>query len=144
MAPESTVHFDAETEVQPDALLFRDPASGGTARITEDGYIEGPPQLVVEVAASSASYDLHDKLRVYERTGVPEYIVWRVLDNALDWLRLREGRFERVEPDANGVIESAAFAVLRLAVDRTLTGDHAGVLAALDQPRTPPPPGDTL
>jgi Uma2 family endonuclease len=37
--------------------------------------VEGAPELIVEIAASSASYDLHDKLRVYRRNGVQEYIV---------------------------------------------------------------------
>ncbi len=42
----------------------------------------GAPELVVEVAASSASYDLHSTFHVYvyRRNGVREYVVWRVLD----------------------------------------------------------------
>ncbi|MGH7194567.1 MAG: Uma2 family endonuclease [Candidatus Saccharimonadales bacterium] len=36
---------------------------------------------MAEVAKSSASYDLHSKLRVYCRHGVREYLVWRVGDN---------------------------------------------------------------
>ena len=75
-----TVRLDLDNEPQPDALLFIDPACGGHALIDADGYIEGAPELVAEVASSSASYDLHAKLRVYRRNGVREYIVWRVLD----------------------------------------------------------------
>jgi len=40
----------------------------------------GTPELLVEVAASSASYDLHDKLTSLPAHGVQEYIVWRVYD----------------------------------------------------------------
>ena len=46
--------------------------------------MEGAPQLIVEVAVSSASHDLHDKLQLYERAGVPEYVAWRVVDKAID------------------------------------------------------------
>jgi Uma2 family endonuclease len=126
----ATVYLDAENEVQPDAFLWR-PEPGGP-RLTEDRYIEGAPQLVVEISASSASYDLHDKLRGYRRNGVQEYVIWRVLDRAIDWLRLREGEYARVEPDARGVIESVAFPGLRLQVAKLLAGDLAGVLAELD------------
>ena len=127
----STVFLDADNEVQPDAFLFWRSEDKPGARLTDTGYVEGPPLLVVEVAASSASYDLHDKLRAYRRAGVEEYIVWRTLDGALDWLRLQEGEYVRVEPDANGIIESAVFPGLRLNVPALLARDRAGVLAAL-------------
>lgn len=127
----STVYLDADNEVQPDACIYWDPPRGSGARLTEDGYLEGPPQLVVEVAASSASYDLHDKLQAYRRAGVLEYIVWQVLIRKLSWFRLHEGRYLPVEPDAEGIIESSIFPGLRLAVPALLAGDLAGVLAAL-------------
>src|SRR5581483_4690771 len=44
----TTVRLDTDNEVQPDAFLLR-PEPGGP-RITEDSYVEGAPQLVVEVA----------------------------------------------------------------------------------------------
>ena len=131
----STVLLDLDNELQPDAFLWKEGTGG--ARLTDDGYIEGAPQLVVEVAASSASYDLHDKLRAYRRNGVLEYAVWRVLDRAVTWLRYREGTYVSVEPDADGVIESEAFPGLRLNVPKLLAGDIAGVLAELDRASTP-------
>ena len=91
-----TVRLDLDNEPQPDALLFIDPACGGHALIDAEGYIEGAPELVAEVASSSASYDLHAKLRVYRRNGVREYLVWRVLDREIDWFVLRAGQYERV------------------------------------------------
>lgn len=130
----STVFLDADNEVQPDAfLLWRDPAKPG-AHLTARGYVEGAPLLVVEVAASSASYDLHDKLRAYRRNGVQEYIVWRTQDRAIDWFRLYEGEYIRVEPDADGIIESSIFPGLRLSVPAMLAHDRAGVLATLGAP----------
>src|SRR5262249_50398042 len=84
----STVRLDLDNEPQPDVLVFIDPARGGQARIDADGYMEGAPELVAEVTASSASYDLHDKLHVYRRNGVREYIVWRVLEQEIDWFVL--------------------------------------------------------
>jgi Uma2 family endonuclease len=86
---------------------------------------------VVEIAASSASYDLHDKKEAYRRNGVREYVVWRVLDEAVDWLRLEDGAYVRVEPSARGLIESATFPGLRLNVPKLLAGDLAAVLRAV-------------
>ena len=126
----ATVFLSADTEVQPDACLFRVLPTGSGARITDEGYIAGVPDLIVEVAASSASYDLHDKRRVYEREGVPEYLVWRILEGGFDWLRLHEGVYQRVQPDADGIIESSGFPGLRLNGVRLLAGDYAAALAA--------------
>jgi len=134
----STVLLDAQNEVQPDGCLFRVEAGG--PRITEDDYVEGAPQLVVEIAASSASYDLHDKMRAYQRNGVREYIVWRVLEGKIDWYRLRDGGYVLVEPDEAGVIESEVFSGLALDIPRMLAGDLAGVLAQLER-RSQPRPG---
>lgn len=121
----ATVFLDADNEPQPDASLRY--VSGQTT-LSEGGYIEGAPELVVEVAASSVSIDLHDKLNAYRRNGVREYIVWRVLDQALDWFHLHEGAFERVEPDASGLIESDVFPGLRLNVAAMVAEDVAAVL----------------
>jgi Uma2 family endonuclease len=130
LGTDATVRLDADNEVQPDAFLWREEPGG--PRLSEDDYVEGAPQLVVEVAASSASYDLHDKLRAYRRNGVREYAVWRVLDEAIDWFRLHEGAYVRVEPDARGVVESEEFPGLRFHVPKMLAGDLAGVLAELE------------
>jgi Uma2 family endonuclease len=125
----TTVILDGKNEVQPDAFLWRDePGSSGNAGT----YFEGAPQLIVEIAYSSASYDLHDKLEAYRRNGVPEYVVWRVRDEMIDWFRLREGQYEWVEPDENGIIESSEFPGLRLNVPKLLSGDVPGVVAELD------------
>lgn len=127
----STVRLDFDNEVQPDVLLRLE--HGGRSEIGPDGYVEGPPELVVEVAASSASYDLHDKLRAYRRNGVQEYVVWRVLDRALDWLILREGSYERLESDEAGILRSEVFPGLWLAVPSLLAGDMTAVLATLQE-----------
>jgi len=49
----------------------------------------------------------------------------------MSWFRLEDGGDGEVMPDARGVIESAVFPGLRLAVEKLLAGDDAGVIAAL-------------
>lgn len=88
---------------------------------------------MVEIAASSASYDLHDKLRAYRRNGVQEYVVWRVLDRALDWLVLRDTEYRPLPPDEHGVVRSEAFPGLWLNVTALLADDMAAVMATLQQ-----------
>jgi Uma2 family endonuclease len=125
----ATVRLNRNNEVQPDAFLWREEAGG--PHVADDGFVHGAPQLVVEVAASSASYDLHDKKEAYRRAGVREYVVWRVIDGMIDWFRLRGDEYVWIEPDADGRIESEQFPGLRLDVPKLLAGDVAGVLAAL-------------
>jgi len=96
LADNGTLRLDMENEVQPDAMLLIDPSAGGQARIGEDDYVEGAPELIVEIASTSASYDLHEKRKVYRRAGVREYLVWQTRDRRLDWWELREGEMAKV------------------------------------------------
>jgi Uma2 family endonuclease len=132
-ADTSTARLDLDNEPQPDAVLLIDPARGGQARISADDYIENAPELVAEVASSSVSIDLTTKLHVYRRNGVREYVVWRVLDRAMDWFVLRDGQYERLVPDAEGLLRSEIFPGLWLDVPALLRGDVAGVLAAVQR-----------
>ena len=129
----STVRLDLDNEPQPDGLLFIDPACGGQAHIDAADYIAGAPELVAEVAASSASYDLHVKLRVYRRNGVREYLVWRVLDQAVDWFVLRAGQYEPLPVDTEGLLRSEVFPGLWLDPAALLRGDLATVLAVVQR-----------
>ena len=128
-----TLILGDESEVQPDIVLFRVPSEGSALQRTSDGYLEGAPEFVMEIAASSASYDLHDKLEAYRLAGVPEYVVWRVIDERFDWFRLNAGVYVRIEPNEDGVIESAVFPDLRLSIPALLSGDRAAILAALER-----------
>ncbi|OAB62964.1 hypothetical protein AY599_14260 [Leptolyngbya valderiana BDU 20041] len=127
---EPTVRLDADNELQPDAVLF---VPGRQATISEDDYIEGTPELIVEVAASSAAIDLHDKKRAYRRNGVKEYIVWRTLEGQLDWFRLEADEYVPQYPDSQGILRSEVFPGLWLAVSPLLSGELATVLSMLQQ-----------
>ena len=123
-----TVRLDQINEVQPDALLRLET---GQSRISADDYIEGAPELVAEIASSSAAIDLHRKLRVYLRSGVQEYLVWRTLDGQLDWFELREDEYVPLLPDEAGVIRSQVFPGLWLNVNALLDSKLAEALATL-------------
>ncbi len=125
---EPTVRLDDDNEPQPDAVLFR---LGGSAQVDMDGYITGAPELIVEIAASTVSYDLHAKKRTYKRNGVKEYIVWRTLDQAIDWFVLENGEYKNLAPDAAGIIHSLEFEGLKLNVSAILNGDMSTVLKTL-------------
>ena len=127
----ATVRLDMDNEPQPDALLRLDESVGGRSQISDDGYVEGAPELIVEVAASSASYDLGNKLNVYRRNQVQEYLVWQVYDQRLDWFRLSEGEYVLLQPDTDGIVRSEVFPGLWLAVPALLEGNLAQVLSVL-------------
>ena len=87
-----------------------------------EGYVEGAPELIAEIAASSVSYDLHDKLNAYRRNCVREYVVWRVWDRVIDWFVLREGRYVPLEAE-DGVYRSEVFPGLWLNAAAVLSGN---------------------
>jgi len=128
-----SVRLDLDNEPQPDGFLIIRPDHGGQVRISEDDYIEGAPELVAEVASSSASYDLGKKLNAYRRNGVREYVVWRVLDGEVDWFVNRKRRFQPMALAADGILRSAVFPGLWLDPAALVRGDKATVKAILQQ-----------
>ncbi len=125
---EPTVRLDEQNELQPDAVLFR---VGGNAQTDAESYLTGAPELIVEIAASTASYDLHSQKQVYQRHGVKEYLVWRTLDRQIDWFVLADGAYRNLAPDGDGILRSPEFGGLWLNVSALLRGDMAAVLATL-------------
>ena len=120
-------------EPQPDAVLRIEENKDGNSWVNENDYLEGSPELVVEIASSSSSYDLHDKLELYEQKGIQEYIVWRVLDNQIDWFGLENGKYKKFTADKGGIIESDVFPGLRLNVEALLNDDLQKVSADLQK-----------
>ncbi|MBE9037124.1 Uma2 family endonuclease [aff. Roholtiella sp. LEGE 12411] len=128
-----TVRLDLDNEPQPDAILLIDAACGGQSYLGADGYVESAPELVAEVAASSATKDLYDKKRAYCRNGIQEYIVWQVFESTVSWFSLQDGEYMALIPDAAGIIKSQVFPGLWLDVLALVTGDMPQVLAVLQQ-----------
>jgi Uma2 family endonuclease len=132
-ADNTTVRLDLENEPQPDALLRIEEHYGGQSRVSADDYIEGAPELIVEIAASKASYDLHDKLRAYRRNGVHEYLVWLVEEQELRWYILQNSEYALQESDEFGIMKSQIFPGLHLDVNALLRSNMSQVLATLRQ-----------
>ncbi len=142
LADNTTVRLDRDNEPQPDVALFLDSDLGGQVQISDDDYLEGAPELIAEIAASSASYDLGDKKKAYRRAGVREYIVWQMFENRLDWFALQDDEYVQLVPDTDGIIRSQVFLGLWLAVDALLAGDMPQVLEALAQGLRSPEHGE--
>ena len=127
-ADNATIRLDLENEPQPDGLLRILESHGGQSRLDADGYVTGSPELVVEITASSVSYDLHEKKRAYHRNGVREYLVWLVEEERIAWWELKDGDYVLLEPDPSGILRSGVFPGLWLDAMALLRGDLARVL----------------
>lgn len=132
VADNATVRLDWDNEPQPDAFLRILPERGGQTR-DEDGYVTHGPEWAGEIAASSSSYDLHDKKEAYRRNGIREYVVWRVEDGAVDWYVLRGGRYDLLQADSDGIYRSEVFPGLWLDPNALLASDMRRVLEVLEQ-----------
>jgi Uma2 family endonuclease len=128
-----SLRLDLDNMPQPDAFLRIIESCGGQSRIDDDDYVDGAPELIAEIAATSASYDLHDKMNVYRRNGVKEYIVWRTFDRAIDYFILRDGRYDALAPAARGILQSQVFPGLWLDRASLIAGDLQKVSAVLQK-----------
>jgi Uma2 family endonuclease len=129
----ATVRFDEDNAPQPDGCLFILPECGGQVRLDDEGYVIGAPEWAGEIAASSASLDLHDKLDVYRRFGVREYLVWRVYDRAIDWFVLRGGAYRALRRSQDGIYRSKTLPGLWLDSAALIDGNMPRVLEVVEQ-----------
>jgi Uma2 family endonuclease len=130
-ATNSTTRLGPDDVPQPDGLLRILPECGGQARLDSKGYLQGPPELVVEIAASTTSIDAREKLVSYRRAGVREYILWRTIDEALDWWILENDEYRPLPAGTDKLLRSRVFPGLWLDTVALLAGDGAGVMARL-------------
>ena len=128
----ATAILGQASEPQPDAALIIEPAFGGQTGISNDGYATGPPELIVEVASSSAAIDLHAKRRDYEQAGVLEYVVVVLRQHVVRWFVLQDGVYQDVVA-ADGIFTSVVFPGLWLHADALLDLNGRQVMDTLHQ-----------
>jgi Uma2 family endonuclease len=126
----TTIILGELCEPQPDLYLRVLPECGGQSRTTDDDYIEGPPELVAEIAHSSRSIDLHAKRSDYARYGVREYLVVSPQEQKVYWFDLTSD-IER-DGDADGVIRVDAFPGLWIHAPALLAKDYARLMKTLE------------
>ncbi len=131
-ANNATTQFDDYGEPQPDLQLRIPEELGGRSRII-DGYVVGPPELIIEVAASSRKYDLVDKKRDYERAGVPEYVVVILKSQTIRWFTRRDGLYVDLPADPDGVFRSEVFPGLWLDAPAFFAEDVERLIATLER-----------
>jgi Uma2 family endonuclease len=127
-----TDQLGAFGEPQPDCVLYIPEDLGGLSRIV-DGYLSGPPELVIEVARSSRAIDLGPKKRDYESAGVPEYVVIEIDPDRVHWFVLREGRYVENPPGLDALFRSEVFPGLWLDAKALFAGDLDGLIAGLER-----------
>jgi len=115
-------------EPQPDAFLRILPEHGGQSKVDSDDYINGAPEFVAEVAATSVNYDLNVKLNAYRRNQVEEYLVWRTLEDAVDWFILRGGQYTARAPGPDGILRSEVLPGLWLDPDALIRRDPPALM----------------
>jgi Uma2 family endonuclease len=128
----STIRLGPDHDPEPDLVLFRDARCGGNVTIDDKGYLHGPPELVVEISASTQAKDLQTKRRIYAEAGIPEYIVWDVQASQLYWFDLVGHEYVRRVAPVDGIVHSQSFPGLWLDSNCLIAGDYAGVLATLN------------
>lgn len=132
VADNVSVMLAQDGEPQPDACLILARERGGQTW-EENDCLAGAPELVVEVAYSSAAYDLHSKKLDYERAGVREYVVVVLGEQQVVWFARRADRFEELLPGEDGLFRSEFFPGLWLDPAALLRLDTNAVRQALEQ-----------
>ncbi len=128
---EATIQLGPDSEPQPDIFVRIRPDAGGQSGTSADGYITGAPELLIEIAHSSRSIDLHAKHDDYQRSGVREYLVVCVEERKIRWFDLAAN--QPIEPAADGILRVRAFPGLWIDEAALFARDFARLIAVLEQ-----------
>jgi Uma2 family endonuclease len=126
-----TIILSDVAEPQPDLFLRILPEFGGQSKTSEDGYVEGPPELVAEIAYSTRALDLHAKRNDYARYGVREYLVVSLKERQLKWFDLQADK--ELAVDTDGICRVRTFPGLWIHADGLLQRNHQQLMATLQQ-----------
>ena len=117
---------------QPDLALIILPEHGGQSTV-EGEYAAGAPELVVEVSHTTSTRDTGAKLRLYQRSGVLEYLIVRPGKQRIAWRELAEGTYRDIEAGPDGLLRSRVFPGLWLNPTQLWNGDFPGLAATIQQ-----------
>jgi Uma2 family endonuclease len=130
-----TLILDEENEVQPDLAIRLLPEFGGKSSVTKNSYLQGSPELIVEIAQSSRAIDLYQKKDAYRRAGVQEYLVLAVKQEVV-WFDFRSRKV--LSSSEAGICKSRVFPGLWLdtaaLLNQRKTELKAALRAGLDSP----------
>ncbi len=115
----TTLILGEDSEPQPDLYLRVLPEFGGQSTTDDEDYVVGAPELVVEVANTSRTIDLHRKLDDYAKYGVLEYVVVSTRDERLFWFDLASGESSE---STDGIVRVRSFPGLWIDVAAVLSG----------------------
>jgi Uma2 family endonuclease len=92
------------------------------AHLVHDNEMEGGPDIAVEVVSrDSRSRDYGEKRELYEAAGVSEYWIIDPLQRRVQFLGLRDGRYELLPLENNSIFRSNVIPGFWLNVDWLLT-----------------------
>jgi hypothetical protein len=127
------VLLDAETRVVPGLVAM---INGGRLKqcVPSAHGFQGPPNFVLDVFNRGERPEYERRRGLFERFGVTEYVVVEDTPSpTLHWNREDGGRFQEVEPDADGLIKSKALPGLWIPTRALAARDWWTVLAAIER-----------
>ncbi len=128
----ASVILGPQGEPQPDAVLRIRSEFGGRTSL-DQGYLQGAPELVIEIARATRYIDLGPKRLDYARAGVGEYIVRAMEPDELIWHVGEAGALQPIPADPDGIYRSKQFPGLWLDPGALLANDLAGLIVTLER-----------
>lgn len=116
---------------QPDLYLRLPAKRKGSSRSTGK-YLTSAPEFIAEICLTSASYDLHQKLDLYQAAGVKEYLTVLLKDQEVRWHRLVGKKYKRMR-EHQGIHRSVIFPGLWLDGLALLEGNMLKVIETLER-----------
>ena len=137
LLPAGTWLMSDDSAPQPDLAFCILSERGGQSSI-EGEYSAGVPELIVEISYTTGARDSGIKQRLYERSGVLEYIIVKPQKRQIVWNELAAGKYREIQPGADGLLRSRVFPGLWLNAEALWNNDHTALSKAIQQGTSTP------
>jgi hypothetical protein len=127
----ATAILDEDSEPQPDLGMRILPEYGGQSQTNPDDYLQGAPELLVEIAHSRRNIAMHAKRDDYKRTGAIEYLVVCSEEQEVHWFHFLND--EMIRPNRQGITRSRVFPGLWFDIAALLRLESARLMEVLQQ-----------
>jgi Uma2 family endonuclease len=127
----SSLLLDDENELQPDHSVLIRRENGGRGVLDSAGCLRSAPELAAYVVSPEFAELTAKRKRVLHRFGASELVFWYVNVGTLEWFVRRANGYDRLPPDADGLLKSVTFPGLWLDPAALVRRDLPAVLAAL-------------
>jgi hypothetical protein len=98
----------------------------------ENDYFVGPPNFVLDIHENTNSQFIKARKKLFASSGVEEYLIVNESLSKIEWNRLENKKFKKIQPDKDGIIKSTSLPGLWIPINALKKRDNWTIMACIE------------